>query len=352
MAGNASNWHKVTAGPLKGQRVYVNRQAITAFLGQARMSVPPNFLQLVQQGDSWAHGILDMTDAAPTGQAKARVRAAPAPVMPAPAPVAAPRPTVPRSVASVKASGKPLTAKAAEAAFQAGLRDEGDASWTKEVGVTGLSGVYRAMGYHGKPQVVSAAQLDRYVAAGEREIFRGASGTAASPDTYSEAFRSAPTHYAGTGIYGNGTYLASNVNVASGYALTGSHAGTVLRMTIKADAKIGEYAVIEQQRRIDWAKAAAPHKALFDERDRLDAEAATTPRGTPAFTALIARRVANSERIQREAPLNVYSDTGAYAAAKGYDGYRVPREASVGGDYFVLLNRGAVRVQDTSLPPT
>ncbi len=244
-----------------------------------------------------------------------------------------------------------MTMKAAQAAHAAGVRDAGDTVWDKSVGDTGLSGVYRAMGFHGKPQVVTSAQLDQYVRAGERQIFRGATGTASGADTYTEAFRSGPTHYAGTGIYGNGTYMAVNQGVASGYAQSGQYAGTVARMTIKADAKIGDYETIEQERKVAWAKAAAPHKALFDERDRLDADASITPRDTPAFTALASRRQANAERIQREAPLNVYSDVGAYAASRGYDGYRVPRGASVGGDYYVILNRGAVRVQDTSLEP-
>lgn len=297
MAGNASNWVKATAGPRKGQRVYVpgyggNLRRMTqpgAYLGaytSASASISAYRALIQNNVNSGATGNFP-----PAGVAKRGGAIAP----------------IAERGGTATQRGQPMDMQVASGLIRAAESASGDQVRTKEDGNVALTAIYTAQGFHAKPDVVTSRQLDSYVSAGETEVFRGTYGGPGNPDIWNETFRSSDRHYAGSGIYGNGTYVGS-LREAQGYT-GGSNSGTILRMTIKADAKIGDYNVLNTQR-IDEGRIA----------------------------------------IARGDSTEAYVDVGAYAAAKGYDGYVVPgsRGASL-TDYHVILNRAAVRVQDTSL---
>lgn len=329
MAGNAINWKKISQGPRKGQRVYVNTQTIfgnvQAAIGGRAIPLPANFSQLVQQGDSWALMMVnDYGGTGPTGMAQKRFAY--------PTPITAPGAT------------KTLTGDEAITAMR-----QGQATIDGRVaGTRGLAGVYAAMGYNGKPDVISKRDMDRYVKAGERELFRGTKGTRGKPDANSEAFRSGAVHYAGRGVFGNGTYAGKTISVAAPYS--GSRGqGTVIRMTIKKGAKIGKYNELNADRikMHDAVKADPKYKPLFDEADRLQKAMDVHPVGSPAYQKAQLASVAHDAKIVAQTPIAVYRDVGVYAASRGYDGYESGFTGL--GTYYIILNRAAVRVQDTSI---
>jgi len=113
--------------------------------------------------------------------------------------------------------------------------------------------------------------------------------------------------YAGFGVYGNGTYVV-RVSADTGAQQVAAHFagddGQVLRMSIKADARIANY-------------------------DDLVAEIAKNP-VTGEFREII-------------------YDTGRYAAMQGYDAVRIVGLSNgVNKDeQYIILNRTAVRVSKT-----
>lgn len=175
-----------------------------------------------------------------------------------------------------------------------------------------LREIYDAQGYHQEPHVVDRQELDRLVAhEGYRELFRGVGSsflgvsggvgadrlTQRSPEETAAAYATDPLHYIGEGFYGNGTYTVTDPQSAADYG------AAVIRMALHPDAKIWH---------IDRDIPVDPEK----ERD--------------LFSAMV--------------------DVSNRAAIMGYDAIHVPVKGRIRGgdqgDYYVILNRGAVAVQE------
>ena len=347
MAGNASNWHKPVIGHYKGQVVYVAKGKLTpgeqAQLAMARQqygALPDTALITGLIG----FGTIK-PQARPLGVAQGSALAT---AVPRPGTTGTPTP-----------HAQEMDMKAASNAFLSK-----PPNYTAEMGLRYLASVYAAQGYNAKPDVLTKADIDAYVAKGERELFRGTYGAGNDPDAHSEAFRSGAVHYAGNGMYGNGTYTGSYMD-ANAYA-GGKGNGTIIRMTIKSDAKVGTYSGINSLRQaehdaiVDSPRYARYENALLD-LSRQKSTILLLPKTRSArikadrdakVAALDARYERVRARRDKEMPVAIYRDVGSYAAAKGYDAYAI-RGTGVtrGTTYHVILNRGAVRVQDTSLDP-
>jgi hypothetical protein len=191
-----------------------------------------------------------------------------------------------------------------------------------------LSHLMVLRGYNAPPDVVTDAELDNYVDDGEIELFRGMTGTSHSTDL-GEEFRTGKHYSGGKGgsMYGTGQYAGygSGASVfrshspdalkfaqnAYGGGQHGRSDGVVLRMTIKADAKVGEFDML--------------HAAMRREASSNPAVAAMSQMGS--------------------------SGVGHYAVYKGYDairksgGYANSRKGNDwDGGFLVILNRSAIRV--------
>lgn len=73
-----------------------------------------------------------------------------------------------------------------------------------------LRELIRAQGFDGLPHIVTKQEMDEYIAAGERELFRGLDSYGMKGKTgedLAEQFRSGDM-YVGTGLFGNGIYVA------------------------------------------------------------------------------------------------------------------------------------------------
>lgn len=92
----------------------------------------------------------------------------------------------------------------------------------------------RAQGFDGLPDVVTKEQMDEYVVAGERELFRGLDAYGIRGKTgedLAEQFRSGDL-YVGKGIFGNGIYVAYGSNKYDAEEYMGAEAeGAMLRMS-------------------------------------------------------------------------------------------------------------------------
>lgn len=183
-------------------------------------------------------------------------------------------------------------------------------------------------GFDGLPRVVSRRELDRYIAGGGIELFRGVTRA-----VYAEAFREG-TFFVGHGGTLDGMYAASGGTgfaVARQYAAGGD--GAVIRMSVKPGARIVDVEVLEAQA-----------QAVFD--------ATVQALRTEQVTAISAAQRRNGDEAARReraayeqrmaGTRALYTDLGRYAAYMGYDAVREPDDVDV---YYVVLNRTALRVQ-------
>lgn len=166
-------------------------------------------------------------------------------------------------------------------------------------------------GQAGLPDVVSEAELRDYVAAGEKELWRGIAGFGPVAGDRAWQFRAGPL-YAGMGVYGSGTYTSVDVDLARGYT-SGEPAG-LLHMTLKRDARVVEFQELEGAMHAKFTQA--------------HADEWLGPK-TPRWRII--------DKLAR--------DRGRLALLAGYDAIHVPSSANGSGDsFYVILNRTAVRV--------
>jgi hypothetical protein len=186
-------------------------------------------------------------------------------------------------------------------------------------------------GYNAHPDVISEQEMDDYVDAGEIELWRGMQQKG-SVDV-AEDYRSGRHYPGGTNgtQYGTGTYAAYGyhaggqrdaIKFASGsHAYGGGPNGVLVRMTIKADARVVEYDELVSKLRND---------------------------NSPEATAI------------RGASYG-YGDVGLYAVLLGYDvirkshGYQGSHSAANADNwddgFVVIVNRSAVRISEKNYVP-
>jgi len=168
-----------------------------------------------------------------------------------------------------------------------------------------LAAIGAMQGYDDTPTVLTKKEIDRLLASGDYiEAFRGVSGVGGSrgwrargssggktAEQINEEMRSGPAYY-GTGIFGNGYYLATDRRVAQQYA--DGTTGSVVRMLIPKSAVTDVYDAV-----------------------RRDAEAHSSP---------------SSQAKGGRHEVSTFWDPGRWGAAKGLDGIEIrPHHRSQGG---------------------
>jgi hypothetical protein len=203
-----------------------------------------------------------------------------------------------------------------------------------------LGRIYEMQGYHGKPRVVSREEMDRLIGdGGYVEMWRGMAGFGATPELSNqraEEFRSDPSHRPGRGIYGNGSYFAADFDVVRGYARFDDQ---------RADREFGAKN-FEAQDQLYFD----PHSGYWTGLVRAalppDARVLNIREAQDWYRQNIAGD--GRDRDQWSDRTWVLADEGRAAAMRGYDAIRVPDDygAGRGSDYYVLLNRSALVVQE------
>jgi len=199
-----------------------------------------------------------------------------------------------------------------------------------------LAHIYEQQGFHARPTVVEQEEFDRMAQAGEIvPLYRGLidSGPEAGSvpaAELAERFRTGDQHYAGYGVFGNGTYVTPQHYTAQ-YSYTSQHlGGSVLRMALRPGARIVDIDELRRQYKADtqWGFYDRLSDQVLDgeiTRDEADA---------------LRQDYERSRSVQWE---SLIEDLGRYAAAKGYDAVGASYDA-LAEEYreIVILNRGAV----------
>ena len=175
----------------------------------------------------------------------------------------------------------------------------GSKVFPKWAGDAYVAAIAHDQGFDAKPEVVSKEQLDQHVREGEVEMFRGVGGSAERGARYADQFKTGD-YFAGKGVSGSGTYVAVGVNAQQS---AGWYGAVTMRMTLRSDAHVVDSG--ELQSEMSWYVA-----------------------GMQAVGQGKLAKVATVE-------------PGRFAAWKGYDAIKLGFT-----DQYIILNRGAVRVQD------
>lgn len=179
-----------------------------------------------------------------------------------------------------------------------------------------LNAIQNRMGYNALPTLVKTESvLDDLATQGWKKVYRGIGRGGKRDEEFAaksvQAFKTGE-HYAGNGIYGNGTYTTNKLDTAMLYA-EGKTSG-LLKMAISPKAKIID--VIELQ-----------------EMTRANLLAAANKRGFATIQQFMSK---DYDRY------TILSDIGRFAASKGYDAISVPQGSEQ--VYYVVLNRAKVAV--------
>lgn len=212
-----------------------------------------------------------------------------------------------------------------------------------------LGEILAKQGFDAAPEVVTRAEFDRAVAAGEvTESFRGLRPPAKSrpnanktPEQLAEEYRRGPVH-PGIGINGNGTYVAMRRGDAEYYG------GTVLRIGLKKGARtIGADDLdAEMDAYFAGAKRSRSSGYVRDLEAKLVSKLSTasTPRAR-ANARREFRGLVGSQDADRS--ISVNRDPGRFAALRGYDAIEIPKSRSPDNHAeMIILNRGAVIVEE------
>jgi SPP1 gp7 family putative phage head morphogenesis protein len=204
-----------------------------------------------------------------------------------------------------------------------------------------LQHAYDIKGYNGLPQVLSPAEFEKAASKADVRVYRGIAGVDAAK--YAEAYKTGE-HYAGYGVFGNGTYTSINIETAIKYSgagvkpVTDNPFGQVLDILIPDKSKY-----IEQNKLFRLGQEA---------RKAVQEEISVLKKGL--FQAAVNKDKLLEEAINKEIQQleNAYSwiqDNGTLATLLGYDGMYVNIDARMpnGEDeyFYIILNRAKVIVK-------
>ncbi len=178
-------------------------------------------------------------------------------------------------------------------------------------------------GFAGKPQLLTKAALDAEIANGSKETFRGF-GAANEVDSKGNPkaimeFQSGELSFVGQGIFGNGFYTSDSSGILAQYARP---YGT--RMALSKTAKVKQFEAVNKEMNTELTKLYAKDS-----------------------------KYKNLTEKQFEALRWVFTDTGRFAAYKGYDAISIKNPGDKGGggsynkEFIIIINRTAISVQDS-----
>lgn len=191
-----------------------------------------------------------------------------------------------------------------------------------------LREVWKEQGFAGKPQVVSKEAFEKMILdmPESHVLTRGHFSTDMARQMMYEEY------YAGSGIYGNGTYTAYGrraADVASGY--TGYNDGVVTRMALNKNARIIDF---QKATNLATAEGNVINARTLDMwQDFSNAMKDVPIGGTKPARAIAIEKEINTLNQMRE----VTSDPGRWASMMGYDAINVIEQ-----NYMVVLNRTAL----------
>jgi hypothetical protein len=189
--------------------------------------------------------------------------------------------------------------------------------------------VIQEQGFDGSAHVLTRRELDRYVAAGEVELFRGVTEARFADQLRTGEF------FVGRGWFADGMYAAAapgGLDIARQHASTGD--GTVIRMSLKRGARVLGNEEIEARATAELENAI--RQLRFEQ--ELAMQAARRQPDRSVF-----RSIERDYERRIEAARSLYDDYSRCAVYLGFDAIHVVSSPDI--DYYVVLNRTAIRVQ-------
>lgn len=174
--------------------------------------------------------------------------------------------------------------------------------------------IAKKQGFTEKPKVIRKDEFDKLPKTKHIITYRGLSDS-----KYYEDFKTGE-YFAGTGIYGAGTYTGGK-GVAKGY----SSSGETLKIAIPKTAKI----IDRKQIKLEMEPIRKEYLKKFDE---------------IVYSSLTGEEYRNAIIKLNNDYFNL--DYGVYAISKGYDVLKISDAEGRGGHYYIILNRSILTVQD------
>jgi SPP1 gp7 family putative phage head morphogenesis protein len=205
-------------------------------------------------------------------------------------------------------------------------------------GADDLAAAYEEMGYNGLPRVLDADDFDALAESADIKVYRGVKQTGRKTvEEFVNGYKYGE-HYAGYGVYGNGTYTSTNLSTALNYA--DKNAAGVMEILIPDKSNFVREIALKTQIRettveINAAREAAKTKLAENaKRLKLSFEELVE---TPEYLEF---EIYSDEL--RDLAITI-SDPGTAATLFGYDGIIV--EDLKDELYFIVLNRAKVVVK-------
>lgn len=201
-----------------------------------------------------------------------------------------------------------------------------------------LTAAYEVKGYNKLPQVIPTVEFNQIKKTADVTVYRGISGNQEKRSwDFADEYLTG-NHYAGYGVYGNGTYSSTVLARARDYAQNGIGEGTILEMLIKDKSNFITASEIRKLRK------------EFETDLRVDLKALSSARfeANVAGDTLLAEKL-SKEMSDLELAQNFVTDDGVFATMTDYDGIELPvSEDNEEKEFFyVILNRGKMIVKGT-----
>jgi SPP1 gp7 family putative phage head morphogenesis protein len=211
-------------------------------------------------------------------------------------------------------------------------------------GADDLAAAYEEMGYNGLPRVLDADDFDALAETADAKVYRGLHG--ARNKTTAEFINDYKygEHYAGYGVYGNGTYTSNKLETALTYSGTADKTGVMEMLIPDKSNFIHQFdlhaKIKETTNEINAMRDAAQAKLVADaKRLKLTIEELEE---TPQYLEF----EMFSDEL-RDLAITI-SDPGTAATLWGYDGFYID-EMSGGSNrdeiYYIVLNRAKVVIK-------
>jgi len=168
------------------------------------------------------------------------------------------------------------------------------------------------------PELITEDELAEEVANGGKELWRG---FGQGGEKNAEQFKTGEL-YVGKGLYGCGTYTTPDKGVAEMYSGNKPDPKSMAHMVLKSDARIVEY----DDMLGDYEKGITRNNLIAIKNARYP--------GVERFVTDDLKHFIHTFTF----------DVGGIGLLQGYDAIRVKDNKTSAGDYYVILNRGALKV--------
>lgn len=216
-----------------------------------------------------------------------------------------------------------------------------------KLGAGGLSAAYRAKGYNDLPNVIDASVFDEMAKTADAKVYRGIKNQAGglTGEQMADAYKYGD-HYAGYGIYGNGSYASTEVRTAKQYS--GLAFDAELR-AVHDKGAIMEILIPDTSNYITptdlFDEIETLEKGVWKQADKYRAEAKKLYAAAGGESNAQIKELMDKARTLESAASSL-AEPGTAATLLGYDGIVVEDVGvSVGEKYYVILNRAKVVVK-------